>query len=114
MKNQGFYEYVVTEVVPANLGIIGRKMFGGYGLYKNGLCFALITSGKLFFKVNETNRMDYEQYGSKPFQFAKKNGMVMLTSYWEVPADIIEDREAIVTWIEKSVAVAQAAKQRKK
>ena len=112
MKNQGFYEYVMTEVFSEDMGIIGRRMFGGYGIYKDGVCFGLIDFGKLYFKVDETNKADYEQHNSAPFQFPMKNGKMTTLSYWEVPVDILEDRSSMPEWIKKAVAVAKATKKK--
>ena len=114
MKNQGFYEFVMTEVFTEDMGVVGRKMFGGYGLYKDGVCFGLIDFGKLYFKVGESNKTDYERNNSAPFPFPMKNGKMTTLSYWEVPADILEDKKELPAWIDKSVIVAKEKATKKK
>lgn len=43
------------------LGAVGaRRMFGGYGLYRNDVMFALIADDTLYFKVDEHNRAEFE------------------------------------------------------
>ena len=33
------------------------------------------------------------------------NGKVFEMAYWELPADALEDRDSILKWVEKSLAV---------
>lgn len=111
-RDKGFYTYIATEVFSDIEGITSRQMFGGYGFYKDGIFFALIAEGKLYFKVGKSNKDDYEQYNSKPFNFEMKNGKVTTMSYWEVPETILEEREALSIWIEKAVLAAKESKKK--
>jgi DNA transformation protein and related proteins len=102
-----FVAYVVEQLGP--LGhVTSRRMFGGVGLYADDLFFGLIASDTLYFKVDDSNRADYEQRGSKPFcPFPDKSDFSM--SYYDLPADLLEDAEELSRWARKSVAVALAA-----
>jgi DNA transformation protein len=63
-------------------------MFGGYGVFKDGLMFGMVGSNTFKLKVDATNEQDYISKGMKPFQSnSRKRGM----PYWEVPVDILED-----------------------
>ncbi len=103
--NKSLHEYLIADVFAGIDGISTKTMFGGYGYYRSGRIFGIIADGKLFFKVGESNKKDYEDYGSKPFVFKAHNGREMKISYWEVPADVMEDREILEEWIEKSLKV---------
>ena len=48
--------------------VTGKSMFGGVGIYAQGLFFALIADGRLYFKVNDATRPDFERQGMKPFR----------------------------------------------
>jgi DNA transformation protein len=86
-------------------------MFGGVGIYTGDLFFALVDDDTLYFKVDDTNRPDFEARGMTPFRPYGDDGEVM--QYYEVPADLLEDPESLRPWVDKSVAVA-ARKRRTK
>lgn len=79
-------------------------MFGGVGIYADKLFFALIDDDTLYFKVDDSNRPDFERSGMKPFQPYGEGGEIM--QYYQVPTDLLEDLEALRPWAEKAIAVA--------
>ena len=79
-------------------------MFGGFGIYAGDRFFALIADDTLYFKVDDSNRPDFEARGMKPFQPYGEGGEVM--KYYQVPADLLDDPDALHPWAEKSIAVA--------
>ncbi len=85
-------------------------MFGGVGIYGEGYFFALIDDDILYFKVDESNRPDFEARGMDPFQPYGEDGETM--GYYRVPEDALEDSEALGRWAEKSIIVARRAKGR--
>ncbi len=109
-KSSEFHDYVVEDLLSGLPGITSRRMFSGYGIYKDGLFFALIAEGTLYFKVDSGNRADYEKLGSQPFRYSAKNRKMVTLSYWELPLEIMENREALEEWVERSLSAAQAAK----
>ena len=104
------------EHVMARLGrvakIRSRRMFGGVGLYVGDLVFALIASDVLYMKVDDHSRSDYEARGMSPFQpFADKPSM---RSYYELPADVLDDPRRLKPWVEKALDAARAAGEKKR
>lgn len=90
-------------------------MFGGYALYLDGLVFALIAHDTIYFKVDDTNRPDFEAAGTGPFRPFEDRNEVM--QYYEVPADVLEDRQALAEWARRAAEVsrrAAAGRKRKK
>jgi DNA transformation protein len=108
------YLQYVLEQLSGLARVSSRRMFGGIGLYCDGVFFGLIDSDTLFFKVDDSNRGDYVARNMAAFRpVADKPDLSM--SYFEVPADALEDRDELASWASKSVAVAVAsAKPRKK
>ena len=95
----------LTEAVEQAIGPIStRAMFGGVGIYAGQRFFALIADDALYFKVDDTNRPDFERLGMRPFQPNGEGGEVM--QYYQVPAEILEDPEALRPWAEKAISVA--------
>lgn len=81
-----------------------KRMFGGVGFFREGLMFGKIGSETFRLKVDDTNKAAYESRGMKPFYSeSKKKGM----PYWEVPADILEDRTQLAEWAAQSFSIAQ-------
>lgn len=106
-----YLNYVLEQL--AGLGdLTTRSMFGGVGLYHGELFFALIDDDTLYFKVDDSNRGDYQARGARPFRPYKDRPEVSLT-YFEVPAEVMEERDDIVAWARHSVAVALTSRSQK-
>ncbi|HEX5688719.1 MAG TPA: TfoX/Sxy family protein [Roseiflexaceae bacterium] len=107
------YHTYVVEQLAAIPDLTSRRMFGGVGLYTDGVFFALIDDDTLYLKVDDGNRDDYIKRGCRPFQ-PNKNAPAM--SYFSLPAEVIEDGEVLTLWARKAIAagVAAAARQPRK
>lgn len=111
MSNKAFCESVLqhlNQVAP----VTARAMFGGYGLYINGVIFALIADHTLYFKVDDSNRESFVAAGMPPFTYDGK-GKPMQMSYYQLPDAVWHDAEQLLGWIEKSAAIARQAKAKK-
>ena len=105
------YRASVEEKLTAVTMIQTKAMFGGVGIYTEGLIFALIGEDKLYFKVDDSNRTDFEEKGMGPFYpFDSPTPM----GYWELPGGVLENPNDLKVWIDKAVAVAKAASLKKK
>lgn len=97
---------LLEQLAPAG-AVRARKMFGGAGLYLEGVFFGLVAEGRLFFRVDAESLRDYESAGSEPFQpFPDKPSM---RTYWEVPERVQADARALKTW---TLRALRAAKER--
>ena len=84
-----------------------KRMFGGIGLFHESLMFGKIGGDTFRLKVDDNNKKDYEEKGMTPyFSEKKKKGM----PYWEVPADVLEDKTELATWARKSFDAAVRGK----
>lgn len=119
-RDRDFHNYLMSDVFVGIEGITSKPMFGGFGFYRNGIIFGIIADGNLYFKVGDSNKKDYEEYGSKPFTYPMKNGPLRQSdsearktttiSYWEVPADILENKDELERWINKSCMIRLSKK----
>ena len=101
------YRDFVLEQLGRVTPVTGKSMFGGVGIYAQGLFFALIAEDRLYFKVDDATRPDFERQGMGPFRpFGEDSAM----GYYEVPADVAEDVNQLETWMKKAIDVAAAAK----
>ena len=102
-----YIEYILDQL--SALGPVrSRKMFGGAGIYYNDLFFALISDDRLYFKVDKTNRSDYEKAGMNQFKPFPEKPATM--PYFEVPPEILENRETLQAWAQKSITIAATKK----
>ncbi len=99
-----FLNHVMDLLAPLE-GISNRAMFGGFGIFHESDMFALITNSGLHFKVNETNLTAYHKAGSKQFK---------PMPYYEVPADVLEDRTMLLEQANISIAIGHATSKKKR
>ncbi len=93
----------------ADLGPVqARRMFGGGGLFLDGTMFALMADDALYLKADDDTVADFEAAGSAPFTY-EKNGKPVALSYWEAPADILDDGETLCAWAERAWQAARRA-----
>ena len=86
-----------------------RRMFSGAGLFRGGLMFGLVAGDVLYFKVGAANRGVYLEAGAKPFTYVRLGATATLTSYYEVPAGVLDDPDVLAEWARGAWAAAQAA-----
>lgn len=101
------YQAFVLEQLGQVTAVRARRMFGGLGVYAGDLFFALVDDDRLYFKVDDLTRADFVAAGSGPFRPYGEGGEEM--SYYEVPADALEDVEELRGWVRKAVEVAGRA-----
>lgn len=108
MKKQNEYlTYILNDVLGHIAGITYRAMFGGYGIYKDGIIFAIFAYDQLYFKVGESNIKDYQVKSSHPFVYERKGKKQTTMSYWLVPEEVLSDKEEISEWVNKAVKISR-------
>jgi DNA transformation protein and related proteins len=108
-KHTAFLLELLTPLGPVS----ARRMFGGVGLFTNGMMFGLIVREELFFKVGDSNRTAFEAAGEAPFTYDTKNGSHTLTSYWRCPPDLLDDADTFRDWARGAIEAALAASRAK-
>ncbi len=111
-KRNPFLEHVVDS-----LRVFGpvttRRMFGGWGIYRDGVFFALIAGDTLFFKTDDECRAEFERRSPGPFTFEKK-GERIVTHYYAVPEEALEDAAVMARWARLGYAAALRAARAKR
>jgi DNA transformation protein and related proteins len=102
-----FLAYVLEQ-----LGALGelssRRMFGGAGLYCDELFFGLIADDTLYLRVDDANRGDYTARSMQPFRpYADRPQLSM--SYYEAPAEVLDNASELSVWARRAVEVAMRA-----
>ncbi len=107
--SDGFRRFVLDQLDGLH-GVHARAMFGGVGLYADDLFFGLIDDDALYLKVDDSNRGEYVAAGMSAFKPYPDRPETM--SYYQVPAGVLEDADALVAWARRACAVAAARRQR--
>lgn len=94
--------------------ILARRMFGGKGLFHDGLMFGLVHEERLYFKTSEESRRRFIAEGKGPLFFKFKNAEGVLTSYYELPDRLYDDPEELAEWARTAFAVASQSPTAKK
>lgn len=106
--NEGYAEFIRDQ-----LSVVGpvsvRRMFGGAGVFLDGVMFALIADESLYFKADDTTKAAYEAEGLGPFFYEAKGGKRGVMSYWRAPEHVFDDPDEMRSWAGDAVRVARAA-----
>jgi DNA transformation protein and related proteins len=115
--DEGLYAWVQEGLEP--LGSVSmRKMMGGATLYLDGVIFAILDEGELWFKADAETDAVWDAEGCEKFSVVFKDGKVDVMNYRRAPADVYDDPEAMQRWaslaIEAGLRAAAKKKPRKK
>lgn len=95
--------------------VSGKNMFGGVGLYRDGVFFGLTADERLFFRVNDETRRAYENAGMTCFQpWPDDKPGFMMRTYYEVPPHVQRQREELCGWASEAAEIALVSKTAKK
>ena len=79
-----------------------RKMFGGHGLFHNGLMFAIIADNELYLKADPLSVHFFNDAGLSAFSYSKANGKVFQMSYYQAPESFFEDNDETLLWTQRA------------
>lgn len=107
-RRSEFLEWVTGQL--AGLGAISaRAMFGGHGLYCNGLFIAIVTGERLYFKADTQSQARFEACGLRRFQHTVRGKPVQLM-YYEAPAEAYDDAQVMSDWGQLALVAAVRAR----
>lgn len=87
-------------------------MFGGAGIFADGLMIALVSDGEIFLKADEQTIPTLEAEGSRPFTYGAKNRRVVM-SYWRLPERLLDDPEELGNFARAALGAAHRAQAKK-
>jgi DNA transformation protein len=99
-KDDSFKEFVLDQLRDLR-GVDCRAMFGGHGIYLDGVFFGILHRGRLYFKTDPASRPAYEARGMQPF---RPNPKQTLKSYYEVPPEVLEDADQLAAWARQALS----------
>src|SRR5437867_1162582 len=108
MADESFKDFVMDQLATVpELRL--KAMFGGYGLYQADQFFAILMAGRLYFKTDDASRAVYLKRHMSPFIYEKAK-QTMRMRYYEVPPDVLENRQELVRWASRAIEAAAGKK----
>lgn len=108
-KRSEFVEHVV-ETMRAFGPVEARSMFGGWGLYHEGVFFALVAEDTLYLKADDQTRESFTQRGLGPFVYDGKRSI----GYYQAPEEALESPPEMLEWARLAYGAALRAAGRKR
>jgi DNA transformation protein len=87
-----------------------RNMFGGAGVYYDGVMFAILDGDVLYLKTDETSARAFREEGMEPFTYVMEGKGAVAMSYFEVPTRLLEEPDELVAWTREAYRIACASK----
>jgi DNA transformation protein and related proteins len=94
-------------------GARAKAMFGGHGLYLDGLFVAIVVADRLYLKVDAATRPAFEAAGCEPFVY-QAAGRTVAMGYWSVPAEALESPALMQPWARRALQAALASRSRRR
>lgn len=105
-----FQAFVLDLLAP--LRPTARRMFGGIGIMRDGVMFALLSNDTMYFRAHERTRPKFEAEGSGPFTYRRAGREVAIGSYYAVPDRLFDEHDALLDWAREAIAAARSAPRR--
>lgn len=90
----------LARVVPVSF----RRIFNGYGIYHQGVQFAIVVNDHLYFRADDLSRQLYQNKGMAPFQPGAVERAE--SSFYQLPDEVLENPAELIYWMRTAVEAA--------
>ena len=106
-----YIDYLKEQL--ASFGAIeARRMFGGWGIYHQGLMFALVVDDTLYLKTDAELAPQFRVLGLQPFSYSRRERQVAL-SFYQAPEGLYDDPDEAKRWAGLAYEAALRASRRR-
>ena len=109
--DRDFINYLLELLAPLD-GVSAKRMFGGYGLFRDGLMFGLVADDTLYFKVDAQSVARFTERELEPFTYVKA-GKPMPMSYYRAPEETLDSSDDMCEWASLACEAALRASKTK-
>jgi DNA transformation protein and related proteins len=96
----------IIELFAAFGPVSVRRMFGGAGIFCDGLMIGLVADGMVYLKADEPGQAAFTAEGMGPFTYGKAGKRVIM-SYWRMPERLYDDPDELARWAADALAAAR-------
>lgn len=89
------------DLFSASAPVTTRAMFGGHGVYRDGVIIGIVIDEAIYLKVDGETRAAFEAAGSEPFVYEAKGKRVPM-SYWTVPEEALDSPQEFRPWAQRA------------
>lgn len=108
-NSRDFLDFVLEQM--SQFGpVSARRMFGGHGLYIDGLMFALIADDRLYLKADAEAQVRFTAKSLPPFTYMREGKQAVSLGYFEAPPEVFDDKAEMLAWARLAHAAALRAK----
>ena len=108
-----FAEFLREQLAPLGRVTV-RRMFGKTGVFCDGLMLAMVTDDTLYFRVDDHNRVAFEEAQSFPPLNYESQGRTIDLSFWRAPDRLFDEPDELVGWARVALAAARRVAAKKK
>ncbi|RWO66317.1 MAG: TfoX family protein [Mesorhizobium sp.] len=93
------------------LGLVSiRKLFGGKGIYFDGVIVAIVLRGELLLKADEQSVPEFEAAGCTQWTYTgSRHGKLVAMPYWSVPDSAFDDPDEMMIWARRAYEAGRRA-----
>lgn len=103
--------YVGDLLAPAGR-VASKRMFGGHGIYLDGLFMAIIVDDELYLKADDDTRAAFDAESCAPFVYLK-DGKQMTMGYRRAPGVAMDAPHLMLPWARRALEAAVRARKLK-
>ena len=106
VASDSFAEFLREQLSP--LGRVSlRRMFGKTGVFCDGVMFGMVSDNMLYLRVDEGNRVAFDEArASPPLNYAKQGSTIDL-SFWRAPERLFDEPDELVAWARAALEAAR-------
>jgi DNA transformation protein and related proteins len=105
VASDSFAEFLKEQLAPLGR-VTMRRMFGKTGVFCDGLMLGMVTDNTLYFRVDDDNRLAFQEAASFPPLNYRKKGSTIDLSFWRAPERLFDEPDELVTWARIALAAA--------
>ena len=108
-NSRDFVLHVLEMMRPAG-SASSRAMFGGHGVYLDGVIVGIVDDDVLYLKTDAATRAAFVERSLPPFAYRGHDGERHETGYFRAPDEALESPVSMREWLRAAFAAALRAK----
>ena len=113
VASDSFAEFLREQLAPLGR-VTMRRMFGKTGVFCDGMMLGMVTDNMLYLRVDDHNRLAFEEAQSSPPLNYEKKGETIDLSFWRAPERLFDEPDELVTWARLALAAARRVAAKRK